>query len=303
MSGIPLQTPPGYDMTTAQTCAYLNDVAGDMVQQWLNDGSPPEGQFDWTPTNSCPVTNGWLPLSDFAFAGPLWSTYTLLDHTYTEPFAIVAWAADSTTYIAFRGTRTTQDWFMDFDFKLVTYTPPVGSAPGAEVEAGFLGVFNGFGFATGTGVGAGTGMRAALTERYGAPAAPSAMIVTGHSLGSALATLTIPYAVADQDGPVLHYNSASPHVGNSAFADYYDGLGVDTYRLVNIYDLVPMVPPDWLGYTTVGAEATYGADYETEAEKHDACCSYAYALWNPTAPFNNDMSTCQSENGGQLQIG
>jgi triacylglycerol lipase len=98
---------------------------------------------------------------------------------------------------------------------------------------------------------------------------------------------------------VLNYNSASPMVGLDAFKAYYDGLGVTTYRLVNLSDKVPNVPNNLQHqyvYVPVGVEVSFNADYGAEAKNHDPCCCYGYALWNPTSPCNPNYDPCSSAN-------
>jgi triacylglycerol lipase len=42
---------------------------------------------------------------------------------------------------------------------------------------------------------------------------------------------------------VQMYNFAGPRVGNPAFADVYNELIPGSYRVVNLADMVPMLPP------------------------------------------------------------
>jgi triacylglycerol lipase len=69
--------------------------------------------------------------------------------------------------------------------------------------------------------------------------------VTGHSLGSALATL---YVAANATDVQLHisrvYTFASPYVGNFRFVKAYNDLGIETWRIANFWDWVPHLPPD-----------------------------------------------------------
>jgi hypothetical protein len=175
---------------------------------------------------------------------------------------------------------------MDLKIGMDDYFPPGGSPiPGMKVERGFNEVFNGLD-------------RSGLMDMFSELASSGArLIVSGHSLGSALATLTVPLARAAgiSGANILHYNQASPKVGNLAFADYYNSLGVQTFRLVNTYDKVPDLPPGL--YVPVGAAATFGADYQNEAQRHNPCCSYSYALFNPTAPYNPKIAVCMDPIG------
>lgn len=77
--------------------------------------------------------------------------------------------------------------------------------------------------------------------------------VAGHSLGSALATLSA-YDLAESGFnkitagekklpvPITVYSFAGPRVGNSAFQKRIDELGVHVLRMVNVNDKVPKTP-------------------------------------------------------------
>jgi len=276
-SEVPLTIPDGYDLDIAKTCSFVVNVACDMCEQWKADPS----HFTWTPTDSCPVTSPWFTVDDYVFSEPIWSSFGYGSATATEPFATLAHLrTDPTTYyLAFRGSQTDADASKDIDILLEDYSPPTSSPTGdIKVATGFFDVFN--------------GMRSALETALGQVAtAGGNLIVAGHSLGSTLATLTVPLArsLNISSANVLQYNQASPKVGDSNFAVYYKSLNVPTFRLVNLDDKVPKLPP--LPYVHVGIEACYGAAYPTEAECHNPCSSYSYALYNPSAPYNPAITT------------
>eukprot|EP01012_Entosiphon_sulcatum_P067206 TRINITY_DN9678_c0_g1_i1.p1 TRINITY_DN9678_c0_g1~~TRINITY_DN9678_c0_g1_i1.p1 ORF type:complete len:992 (-),score=141.37 TRINITY_DN9678_c0_g1_i1:308-3283(-) len=72
--------------------------------------------------------------------------------------------------------------------------------------------------------------------------------LTGHSLGGAMAYFAaydIAYSL--QNAKVLCYTFGAPRAGNSTFAQYYDALVPDTYRIVNKSDVVTTIPPSFLG--------------------------------------------------------
>lgn len=69
-------------------------------------------------------------------------------------------------------------------------------------------------------------------------------IVTGHSLGSALATLfALENSVKQKFDISLVSTLASPKVGNLEFKHVFDGLPFTSWRIVNTRDVVPKVPP------------------------------------------------------------
>lgn len=69
-------------------------------------------------------------------------------------------------------------------------------------------------------------------------------IVTGHSLGAALATLfVLENSVKGKFDISLISTLASPKVGNLEFKHLFDNLPLSSWRVVNIRDVVPKLPP------------------------------------------------------------
>jgi triacylglycerol lipase len=69
-------------------------------------------------------------------------------------------------------------------------------------------------------------------------------VVTGHSLGSALATLfVLEESIKHKFDISLISTLASPKVGNLEFKHVFDALPLTSWRVVNIRDVVPKVPP------------------------------------------------------------
>lgn len=97
---------------------------------------------------------------------------------------------------------------------------------------------------------------AAPTEADAGSSAPSTIEVTGHSLGSALATLYVAEnALLPQSGgpatvqvPAV-YTFASPRVGDPTFAAAFDALPITSWRIANELDVVTKLP--YLGFQHV----------------------------------------------------
>ena len=82
---------------------------------------------------------------------------------------------------------------------------------------------------------------AATAERV-RPSRPT--VVTGHSLGAALATLFVMENADKRKFDMQRLCTfASPHVGNMEFARAFDQLPIDSWRIVNSLDVVPKLPP------------------------------------------------------------
>jgi hypothetical protein len=284
----PITNPPTGYMPVAQVCSFLVNVGSDMCQQWMKQGEPAPSSFEWVPADPCPYTSSYS-LDDYTFGEPIWSTFSYQGTSYTEPFAFVAQGADA-NYLVFRGSQTTVDFDLDGDDPQVPYQPS-GGPSGMLVEAGFYAAF----------AGCSAAVQAALSKLN----ASTPLYITGHSLGSTLATLSLPIAVGlGLSG--MQCNQASPRVGNPAFAEYIDAFtGMPTFRLVNTEDMVPKLPPaavrvnkQMYYYQHVGAEVEFTALYLNskgkldEKDEHSPCCSYSYALFNPADPVNPDITSC-----------
>ncbi len=148
---------------------------------------------------------------------------------------------------AFRGTKGIAEWIDDLkvahaSFKPETSAPQPPVPANACVEDGFDEIYR--------------SMQATLFAKLGA-LQPKQLEITGHSLGSALATLfTLDVVLSRPDQQYVSENFASPRVGDAHWAAYYDSLttgkGQPTTRVVNTKDLVPKVPPRVLGYKHIG---------------------------------------------------
>lgn len=73
--------------------------------------------------------------------------------------------------------------------------------------------------------------------------APKRIIVVGHSLGAAIATLcATELAYIYHDVHVSAITFGCPRIGGRAFKNLYDALSIDTIRVVHGYDAVPCLP-------------------------------------------------------------
>lgn len=145
-------------------------------------------------------------------------TQVLVEKLSTGHFAIV-----------FPGTASARDWLTDVQVRKVqwgyTLDSPLSTTP--KVHRGFAHAY--------------AGVRAGILQLI----PPGAnLVITGHSLGGALATLCAEDLA--EDFPVTDVITfGSPRVGNGAFARRYnDPLAALTVRLVNAGDPIPHIP--WL---------------------------------------------------------
>jgi hypothetical protein len=81
-------------------------------------------------------------------------------------------------------------------------------------------------------------------RRVDEPRPPRPMVVTGHSLGSALATLFVMENASKKKFDITtSCTFASPRVGTLEFARAFDLLPINSWRIVNTLDVVPKLPP------------------------------------------------------------
>jgi predicted lipase len=175
----------------------------------------------------------------------------------------------SDVVVAIRGTEGVFEWIMDSLFAPV----PFPFADAGQAEQGFTNFY--------------------VTLRTGSNIVQSRVIdalrpltatgtiktlrIAGHSLGAALATLL---AIDVSDNSVFKaptvYTFGSPRVGDKVFAGTYDGLVPNSWRIENLNDIVPHVPPLWAGYVHVDAAYPINSD---DKSKHTVRCWHALATY------------------------
>jgi triacylglycerol lipase len=131
--------------------------------------------------------------------------------------------------VAFRGTENMQDVLSDLDWRQVKY-PYVPA--GGQTHRGFTDLYT-------------RAVRVMLLKHLRKLYSPGKrLIITGHSLGGALATLCAPDVTAHTGFKrpwVVTFGS--PKVGNPAFVAAFHRTVGDSLRVVNTSDIVPRFPP------------------------------------------------------------
>ena len=175
-----------------------------------------------------------------------------------EVFSGIAFTSPKHNVLVFRGTQTQAEWLQNLNAKQIKYDPSDGLDYG-EVHEGFWG----------------------LTEKLHPdpveiakqldPTIPC--YITGHSLGAAVATLVameIARQVPQLKEQIQLYTFAGPRVGSPNFVKAHSQLIPNSYRIVNLADSVPLVPPVSLGnsYTHVGQKWAFLAQLEDTLLNH-----------------------------------
>ncbi|HEV3455566.1 MAG TPA: lipase family protein [Thermoanaerobaculia bacterium] len=184
--------------------------------------------------------------------------------------------------VALRGTQSIQEWIEDavvvqVPVPLVWYKD--GKFQTAKANLGFVVIF---GFL------ADQILRA--VNAFANPNLP--LYVTGHSLGGALAALASPainflspgYFGAGVANRLQMYSFAGPRPGDPIFADAYNFFIPATFRVVNLCDVVPILPPKALAgyqYAQVGgagAEWSYLFQSNDVGDNHGILGNYIPAV-------------------------
>jgi triacylglycerol lipase len=156
-----------------------------------------------------------------------------------------------TAVVALRGTESTMEWWDDFHWDLVPFTQ---IPDGGNVAQGFYDIYKSIGtMAPGQQAASAPSAFAAEVARAatsglaaGLDPASLPLVVTGHSLGGALATLLVTELSATTALKPQAWTFASPQVGDAKFAARYGGLSTVSWRIYNQVDVVPHFPVDVL---------------------------------------------------------
>lgn len=177
--------------------------------------------------------------------------------------------------VAFRGTQFIHDWLDDFDFIPAPYAPVPGRG---TVHEGFQIVY--------------LAVREnllALLNKY-SPGYRE-ILITGHSLGGALCPLaTLDLLNVNSNLSPVVYTWAEPRVGHDDFVTFFNTHVNICYRIVNVWDVVPHLPPDIAAYEHEGSQVTIDSGFSLDVV-HNHALSTGYvpgmAKWNHDHPPQN----------------
>jgi lipase (class 3) len=198
----------------------------------------------------------WIHMSDFILGIEEPKFYGIVAHGVADPQSRI---------IAIRGTESTTEWIDDAFAALV----PFRQVPSAgRVAQGFDKIYSTLkvvkrrlpsepALATGAAPETFSGSFAdqleqlalsresarGLARSAGEARPPRPTVVTGHSLGGALTTLfTMENSTKHKFDVSALCTFASPHTGNKEFVRQFNQLPINSWRLVNCWDLVPKLP-------------------------------------------------------------
>ena len=123
------------------------------------------------------------------------------------------------------------------------------------------------------------------------------VVVVAHSLGAALATL---YVVDNMKNHTitnpLVCTFASPRVGDATFVGTFNGFGLTSWRIANVPDLVPNIPPDTWSYRHVDALTLVDSSGQVQPT---LACAHAITTYDhmldATRPVDADCAVTPEE--------
>jgi predicted lipase len=190
----------------------------------------------------------WVQMHDFLLGsmGPVF--YGFIAHSESDPNSAI---------LAIRGTRRNVEWWDNANSMTMQTFNVAGYG---NVGVGWERIYETLEVVRATASGGGqqslkgVGRFAAQVNEHlqhhavsaGSPqteAASHAIAITGHSLGAALAILCAAEnkLLYKADIQAL-YTFASPKMGDHAFVNMFNGLGLESWRIVNKQDIVPKLP-------------------------------------------------------------
>jgi len=237
-----------------------------MIDKWAADGRPKEGAFKWTPPTGD---------KDFcSFSTLVWSeakTWRRKPGPKTRycwvkecsPMIVLAMTPDDILYIGVRGTSTDLEWASNMRFVPVFMN--IGGVDMGHVHEGF----------GDTSRYCEKSFQATLAAFAAAQTTIKGVVVAGHSLGAAVATL-LSVSLLQSDwfkGSGLNasqvYLYGSPSVGQKDFLSLFNPLPChEVFNIRNTCDIVPLVPPGELGFHHVDTLMKFTKDWGSLRDNH-----------------------------------
>ncbi|WP_020108180.1 lipase family protein [Nocardia sp. 348MFTsu5.1] len=150
-----------------------------------------------------------------------------------------------TAFVSFRGTQHLEEWVRNVDAEPQEYIPIPGFG---KVHEGFQATYH--------------LVRNSIAANLAAACTDcDQILLTGHSLGAALAVLAAPDIFSNMPPNTLEprlITFAGPRVGLNDFVTSFNTAIESCYRVVNFLDIVPHVP--LAPYTHVGAQIAVDSD-------------------------------------------
>ena len=208
----------------------------------------------------------------------------LVDRTdEKKPHALFAYVVglegdDAACMVGFRGTVDKANWIRNLEAAIqsvFTISEGLDQCDGCVIHKGFAIITRALLYGD-------DGVVESLKSLGCGPGSGREVFVTGHSMGAAVATLSMGALQALGFRVGRSYVFESPRVGNAAYAkSFMSRFGpVALFRVTHLKDPVIRVPAHSMGWRHVGAEAYYGPSWNNSyvvcQESEDHLCSQRY---------------------------
>ncbi|TYZ60198.1 hypothetical protein PybrP1_003520 [[Pythium] brassicae (nom. inval.)] len=184
-------------------------------------------------------------------------------------------AADNAVVVAFRGSMDVTNWIDNMTFiKKRAYA----AYPSVKVHQGFYWVYRSV-----------AAQLVPLVRELVAAYPGARVLVTGHSLGAAVAAIcTFELALLEKIPVAALYTFGAPRAGNAEFSAALRNASLDVFRVTHFRDVVPHLPPTWIGFQHTTREVFYDefqSDYRlcSEDSGEDMACSNACSPFGCTS--------------------
>ncbi|WP_202113250.1 lipase family protein [Paenibacillus sp. MMS18-CY102] len=174
--------------------------------------------------------------------------------------------------VAIRGTESGMDWMSDFEFILETFHEVPGSG---KTEQGFTNLYRSM-LVEYADPDSSKPLQQSLLAQIDTLPAGTKLVVTGHSLGSSLATLHA-FVAASKGVQTELVTFASPRVGDKAFVEAFQALNMNQTRVYNEPDIVPKMPIELAGYRHI--EPGLSINSTLFPLKHSITCYHALSTY------------------------
>jgi hypothetical protein len=217
-----------YNQVNCLNLAILSKLAyykeKEAIKQFLFGTGGGEGHGRGTGFGCPNVSVAFLSETSSVFPD-ITKTFVFINDESTDT-QLFLYRVEKTVIISFRGTASPKDGLTDSKSTLEPFSDGVG-----RVHKGFLSAFQ--------------AIKKQLDEEI-KRLETITVILTGHSLGAAIATVAGAYIRHVYKCQVMLYTYGSPRVGDATFVHHFTKVEpVVHFRCIHNTDLVPMIPPPY----------------------------------------------------------
>ena len=256
------------DSTYRTSCKLIQQLYK-TVDEWKEEGRPAEGAFQWDTLADQPVESivdhsSLIWSETLVYRRKLGGRHRRYRWAHEEaPVALVSLSNTGTLYIAFRGTNISAEWDVNLRVHKVDFRP--NGIDFGKTRYGFTDCFE--------------EMQEALFDAFievldrNQSLPGKDIVITGHSLGGAYATLAFAAMATSSTYqnlaiPLSGLVFGCPRVGSESFAQKFQSLDLPFYRVENTEDPVPKAPFEEMGYAHVCDRLSFSEDTGGLASNH-----------------------------------